>query len=68
MTNVRWSADGQRLITIGGGDHAIFQWKYVPEGIGAECQDGLWSFYSDAIMLCNSECNIHLKDKVSLKY
>ena len=33
VTNVRFTADGQHVITTGGADHAIFQWKFIPEGI-----------------------------------
>ena len=32
MTNVRFSHDMMRVISVGGGDHAIFQWRYLPEG------------------------------------
>ena len=36
VTNCRFSTDKTHVITTGGGDHAIFQWKYLPEGIGAD--------------------------------
>ena len=32
VTNVRFSHDMMRVISVGGGDHAIFQWRYLPEG------------------------------------
>ena len=32
VTNVRFNHDNEYLISIGGGDTAIFQWKYVEEG------------------------------------
>ncbi|XP_060573407.1 echinoderm microtubule-associated protein-like 6 [Ruditapes philippinarum] len=32
VTNVRFSNDKQRVISTGGGDHAIFQWKFLPAG------------------------------------
>eukprot|EP00111_Clytia_hemisphaerica_P009365 TCONS_00027488-protein len=32
VTNVRFTADGMHVITTGGADHAIFQWKFIPEG------------------------------------
>lgn len=32
VTNVRFSHDKQRVISTGGGDHAIFQWKFLPKG------------------------------------
>ncbi|PFX18604.1 Echinoderm microtubule-associated protein-like 6 [Stylophora pistillata] len=32
VTNVRFSHDTMRVISVGGGDHAIFQWRYLPEG------------------------------------
>ncbi|XP_060790211.1 echinoderm microtubule-associated protein-like 5 isoform X1 [Neoarius graeffei] len=31
ITNVRWSYDYQWVITIGGADHSVFQWKFIPE-------------------------------------
>ncbi|XP_076834021.1 echinoderm microtubule-associated protein-like 5 isoform X2 [Brachyhypopomus gauderio] len=31
ITNVRWSHDHQWVITIGGADHSVFQWKFIPE-------------------------------------
>jgi len=32
VTNVRFSCDKQRVISTGGGDHAIFQWRLLKEG------------------------------------
>ena len=32
VTNVRFSHDMMRVISVGGGDHAIFQWRFLPEG------------------------------------
>ncbi|XP_041098083.1 echinoderm microtubule-associated protein-like 5, partial [Polyodon spathula] len=31
ITNARWSHDYQWVITIGGVDHSVFQWKFIPE-------------------------------------
>ncbi|XP_059908445.1 echinoderm microtubule-associated protein-like 5 [Gadus macrocephalus] len=31
ITNARWSHDYQWVITIGGADHSVFQWRFVPE-------------------------------------
>uniref|UniRef100_H3AL06 EMAP like 5 n=1 Tax=Latimeria chalumnae TaxID=7897 RepID=H3AL06_LATCH len=31
VTNVRWSHDHQWVISIGGADHSVFQWKLIPE-------------------------------------
>ena len=46
VTNCRFSADKTHVITTGGGDHAVFQWKYLPEGLGADDdipdQHGKW--------------------------
>ncbi|XP_071834835.1 echinoderm microtubule-associated protein-like 6 isoform X3 [Apostichopus japonicus] len=36
VTNVRFSHDRQRVISVGGGDHAIFQWRYIPKGTDNE--------------------------------
>ena len=32
MTNVRFSSDGMYLVSTGGADHAVFQWRVIPEG------------------------------------
>ena len=32
VTNVRFSADKQRVISTGGADHAVFQWRYLQDG------------------------------------
>ncbi|XP_046338524.1 echinoderm microtubule-associated protein-like 6 isoform X1 [Haliotis rufescens] len=32
VTNVRFSADRHHVISTGGADHAVFQWRYLPEG------------------------------------
>ena len=39
VTNCRFSADKSRVITIGGGDHAIFQWRYLAEGVADDDDD-----------------------------
>ncbi|XP_064621338.1 echinoderm microtubule-associated protein-like 6 [Lineus longissimus] len=36
VTNARFSHDKQRVITTGGGDHAVFQWRFVPEGMAGD--------------------------------
>ncbi|XP_074647902.1 echinoderm microtubule-associated protein-like 6 [Tubulanus polymorphus] len=33
VTNCRFSHDKQHIITTGGGDHAVFQWKFIAEGV-----------------------------------
>lgn len=33
VTNVRWSHDLQWVLSTGGADHALFQWKFLPEGV-----------------------------------
>ena len=41
VTNVRFSHDMMRVISVGGGDHAIFQWRFLPEGShGDDGDDG----------------------------
>lgn len=32
VTNVRFSTDGLHVLTTGGADHAVFQWRLIPEG------------------------------------
>ena len=36
VTNCRFSTDKRRVITTGGGDHSVFQWKFLPDGVGME--------------------------------
>jgi hypothetical protein len=31
VTNVRFTSDKKRVLSIGGADHAIFQWRFIPE-------------------------------------
>lgn len=31
VTNVRFTQDKRRVITIGGADHAVFQWRFMPD-------------------------------------
>nr|XP_034966373.1 echinoderm microtubule-associated protein-like 6 [Zootoca vivipara] len=33
VTNVRWSHDFQWVISTGGADHSVFQWRFIPEGL-----------------------------------
>lgn len=33
VTSVRWSSDLQWVISTGGADHAVFQWRFLPEGV-----------------------------------
>ncbi|CAF95573.1 unnamed protein product [Tetraodon nigroviridis] len=33
VTNVRWSSDLQWVLSTGGADHAVFQWRFLPEGV-----------------------------------
>uniref|UniRef100_UPI00358E5FDC echinoderm microtubule-associated protein-like 5 isoform X4 n=1 Tax=Myxine glutinosa TaxID=7769 RepID=UPI00358E5FDC len=33
VTAVRWSHDCAWLLSIGGSDHALFQWRFIPEGL-----------------------------------
>ncbi len=46
MTNVRFSCDSSYVISTGGADHAIFQWRFVPEG-GASDLDEVASTVGD---------------------
>ncbi|KAI0227896.1 Echinoderm microtubule-associated protein-like 6 [Lamellibrachia satsuma] len=50
VTNCRFSADKSRVITIGGGDHAVFQWRFLPEGIADDDDDA-----QDACVDSNSD-------------
>lgn len=33
VTNVRWSHDFQWVVSTGGADHSVFQWRFIPEGV-----------------------------------
>ncbi|KAM9770291.1 LOW QUALITY PROTEIN: echinoderm microtubule-associated protein-like 6 [Menidia menidia] len=33
VTGVRWSSDLQWVVSTGGADHAVFQWRFLPEGV-----------------------------------
>lgn len=33
VTNVRWSHDLQWVLSTGGADHSVFQWRFLPEGV-----------------------------------
>ncbi|MBZ3880418.1 Echinoderm microtubule-associated protein-like 6, partial [Sciurus carolinensis] len=33
VTNVRWSHDCQWVLSTGGADHSVFQWRFIPEGV-----------------------------------
>ncbi|XP_061084049.1 echinoderm microtubule-associated protein-like 6 isoform X3 [Conger conger] len=33
VTNVHWSHDFQWVLSTGGADHSVFQWRFLPEGI-----------------------------------
>lgn len=39
VTNVRFSNDFHRVISVGGGDHAVFQWRFLPEGVQGDDED-----------------------------
>lgn len=39
VTNVRFTNDKSYVISTGGADHAIFQWRYFQDGAMAEGQD-----------------------------
>lgn len=51
VTNVRFSSDKQRVITTGGADHAIFQWRFLSQGTGhdddlPDVHNGICNFLS----------------------
>ena len=39
VTNVRFSCDGSYVISTGGADHSIFQWRFIPEGFAKEIEE-----------------------------
>ncbi|KAL8169064.1 UNVERIFIED_CONTAM: Echinoderm microtubule-associated protein-like 5 [Gekko kuhli] len=52
VTNVRWSHDYQWVISIGGADHSVFQWKFVPE---RKLKDALHIAPQETLVDSNSE-------------
>ena len=36
VTNVRFSGDKRRVISTGGADHGVFQWRFLPDGVEGE--------------------------------
>uniref|UniRef100_A0A914XET8 EML-like second beta-propeller domain-containing protein n=1 Tax=Plectus sambesii TaxID=2011161 RepID=A0A914XET8_9BILA len=43
VTNVRWLADGSKLISIGGADHAVFVWRLEENNDNVASEGGLSS-------------------------
>lgn len=39
VTNIRFTHDKSRVISTGGADHAVFQWRFIPEGQASELDD-----------------------------
>ncbi|XP_028844275.1 echinoderm microtubule-associated protein-like 6 isoform X1 [Denticeps clupeoides] len=52
VTNVHWSHDLQWVVTSGGADHSMFQWRFLPEGIMNGIPEAL---YQDGCTDSNSE-------------
>ena len=51
VTNVRFTADGRRVVTVGGADHAVFQWKVIGgQDAAAGDTNGLYS--GDGMVPC----------------
>ncbi|XP_077993248.1 echinoderm microtubule-associated protein-like 6 [Glandiceps talaboti] len=48
VTNVRFSHDKVRVLTTGGADHAVFQWRYLPEGVSPDEDSGHGTGYVDS--------------------
>ena len=40
VTNVRFTYDKGHVISVGGADNAIFQWRFLPTGEEVEVEDG----------------------------
>ena len=36
VTNVRFTHDEHHVISVGGADHGVFQWRFLPGGVEAE--------------------------------
>ena len=44
MTNVRFTQDKRRIISIGGADHAIFQWRFIADEAAGEQESTVGGF------------------------
>ena len=36
VTNIRFTSDQRHVISVGGADHAVFQWRFLPGGVEEE--------------------------------
>ncbi|XP_063080185.1 echinoderm microtubule-associated protein-like 5 [Engraulis encrasicolus] len=52
ITSARWSHDYQWVVTIGGADHALFQWRFIPE---RKTKDALHIAPQESLVDSNSE-------------
>jgi WD40 repeat protein len=57
VTNVRWSHDFQWVLSTGGADHSVFQWRFIPEGVSNDLLEatpqGKISHYSSMSLFFN---------------
>lgn len=56
VTNVRFTSDKKRVISTGGADHGVFQWRFLPDGVEGEDEDGE-SVLTGAFMDTDSEAS-----------
>ncbi|KAL5008221.1 hypothetical protein ScPMuIL_013802 [Solemya velum] len=75
VTNVRFSHDKQRVISTGGADHAVFQWRFYPEGgLGDDLPDAQSGFVdsnseeSDSDLSDVGEVDSDLEREKQVKY
>ena len=58
VTNVRWSHDLQWVVSTGGADHSVFQWRFLPEGVMNGVLEPLLQG-EQANKQTNKQCNQH---------
>ncbi|XP_013915817.1 PREDICTED: echinoderm microtubule-associated protein-like 5 [Thamnophis sirtalis] len=76
VTNVRWSHDFQWVISTGGADHSVFQWRFIPEGVTTgileaariECGIDSYSEESDSDLSDVPELDSDIEQEAQINY
>ncbi|XP_038072339.1 echinoderm microtubule-associated protein-like 6 [Patiria miniata] len=66
VTNVRFSHDHRHVISTGGGDHAVFQWRFIPEGVNAQDESGDTGHYTGYVDSNSEDSDSDLSDVAEL--
>ena len=52
VTNVRFTADKHHVMSVGGADNAIFQWRFLPSGVEGEGESVTGTGRSVCVCVC----------------